>query len=111
MAMHGESTATDTELHVCCACSSRLVHLVGGAEGSPGIWELTLRCPECLELRDVRCTEILLARLEEELYRGAVAIHRELERLERLRFEEDMECFLTALWAGAILPMDLGVAQ
>jgi hypothetical protein len=96
-------------MHVCRPCGSPLVHLVEGSETAPGRWTVTLRCPECEHVRDVRCDELALARLEEELCRGTAAILDEVERLEQVAVEEDAERFIAALHAGAILPMDFGI--
>jgi hypothetical protein len=102
---------TRSELHICRSCGSPLVHLVDSTEPTPGLWELTLRCPECLEWREVCCPEAALARLDAELCRGIEAVQRELERFARRSFEEDVDRFVRALRAGAILPMDFGAPR
>jgi hypothetical protein len=99
------------ELHVCRSCGSPLVYLVDGVECAPGLWDLTLRCPECHDVREVCCPEPGLARLEGQLCRGVAEVERELARFARECFEQDMEPFLRALHAGAILPMDFGVPR
>jgi hypothetical protein len=94
--------------HPCPACGSHLVDLVDGVEVARGTWDVTLRCPECEQLHAMSCSEEDLARLEHELGTAAAEIERELERFAGLRFQEDVARFVTALQAGAILPMDFG---
>jgi predicted RNA-binding Zn-ribbon protein involved in translation (DUF1610 family) len=94
--------------HTCPACGSHLVDLVDGVEVAPGTWEVTVRCPECEQLHTTSCSEEDLARLEHELSTAAAELEGELERFAGLRFQEDVARFVTALEAGAILPMDFG---
>jgi predicted RNA-binding Zn-ribbon protein involved in translation (DUF1610 family) len=94
--------------HPCPACGSHLVDLIDGIEVASGMWDVTLRCPECEQQHAVSCSEEDLARLEHELCTAAAELERELERFARVRFEEDVARFVTAIEAGAILPMDFG---
>jgi hypothetical protein len=103
--------STPPELHVCPACASPLLSLVDAAETVPRQWALTLRCPECEFLHEVACTEPDLARLEAELCRGTAALQAQLDRLSREAFAEQVERFIVALRADAVLPMDFGVAR
>lgn len=105
------TSSTSPELHVCGGCGSSLVHIVDGTESAPGVWDLTLRCPECGDVRKVPCSRQGLARLEHELCQGIAEIQRELDRMVRQDFEEYVERFVHALEAGAILPMDFGVPR
>jgi hypothetical protein len=102
-------SSPSAELHVCAACASSLVHIVDGTESAPGVWELTLRCPECSGVRTVPCTRDGLTGLERELCRGIAEIQQELDRMVRESFEDFVERFVRALEADAILPMDFGI--
>jgi hypothetical protein len=106
-AAHGQGRA-GVDLHVCPNCRSALVQPVESSEPVPGLWDLTLRCPECERFLEVRCDAAALQRFEEELDRGLAALQLEMDAYARLSFEEDVERFVTALQAGAIMPMDFG---
>jgi len=103
--------SSSSELHICPACTSPLVTLVNGAETGPGQWHLRLRCPECERFQEVVCAAPGLARLEQELCRGMAELQTELDRLARVRFEDEAERFIAALHADAILPIDFGAAR
>lgn len=105
------TSSTAAKLHVCPSCDSAFADLVDGAEVAPGAWEIVLRCADCEEHRHATCSEPSLARLEDELARGLALLRLELDTFARTRFEEDAERFIAALRAGAILPMDFGVAS
>jgi hypothetical protein len=100
--------AERTALHPCPACGSHLVDLIGGDEVAPGMWDLTLRCPECEQVHALSCTKDDLAKLEHEQCTATAEMERELERFARQRFEEEIERFVAALEVDAILPMDFG---
>jgi hypothetical protein len=99
------------ELHVCPHCRSGLVQPIESSEPVPGLWDLTLRCPECERIREARCDAAMLQRYHEELDRGLAALQREMDAYFRLSFEEDVERFVVALQADAIMPMDFGPAR
>jgi hypothetical protein len=99
------------DLHVCAHCRSELVQPVDGAEPVPGLWDLTLRCPECERFIEVRTDAAAVERYEHELDRGLAVLQREMDDFARLSFEEDVERFVAALEADAIMPMDFGPAR
>jgi hypothetical protein len=99
------------DLHVCGACGSQLVQPVEGAEAIPGVYELVLRCPDCERFHETRASVAAVQRYYEELDRGLAALQREMDEFARVSFEEEIERFVTALEADAILPMDFGPAR
>ena len=99
------------ELHVCPHCRSALVQPVESDEPVRGLWRVTLRCPECERFIQARCDAATLQRFDEELDRGLAALQREMDEYARLSFEEDVERFVAALGADAIMPMDFGPAR
>ena len=101
----------DADLHVCPHCRSVLVKPVHANEPAAGVWDLTLRCPECERFMDVRCDTAGLQRYEEELGAGLESLQRELTTQARLNFAEDVERFVAALRADAVFPMDFGPAR
>ncbi len=99
------------DLHVCDHCRSPLVQPVAGAERVPGLWDMTLRCPECERVTEVLTDAATVERYEHELDRGLAALQREMDDFARRSFEEEIERFVAALEADAILPMDFGPAR
>jgi hypothetical protein len=100
------TTSPTGELHVCPECRSELVYPTGWEEAGGERWELLLRCPNCeWETAGVFDRESV-ERLDEELDRGTHALLADLKQLMHANMEEEIERFVSALHADAILPMD-----
>ncbi|MEA2289101.1 MAG: hypothetical protein QOD55_1098 [Solirubrobacteraceae bacterium] len=99
------------DLHVCPHCASGLVQPVEAGEPAPGLWDLTLRCPECERWLEVTCDEQAIDRFEAELDRGLAVLQCEMDTFAQLSFREDVERFVAALAADAIMPMDFGAGR
>jgi len=99
-------TARQTELHVCPQCLSPLVAPVAWEQAGPREWAVTLQCPNCEWWDADIFDEATVERFDEELDRGTEALVRDLLRLMRANMEDDVERFLAALRADAILPED-----
>ena len=93
-------------LHICPSCDSGLVHPVAWAEGGPTTWRMTLECPNCHWLGDGEFEQEVVDQFEDHLDDGTSALVRDLKRLVRANMEEEVERFVRALEADAILPMD-----
>jgi hypothetical protein len=93
-------------LHVCPDCSSRLVAPVAWEQAGPAQWAITLECPNCAWWDADIFEEADVERFDEQLDRGTEALVRDLMRLMRANMEDDVERFLAALRADAILPED-----
>jgi hypothetical protein len=98
--------ASPAELHVCPECASGLVLPLAWAEAGRTRWDVTLHCPNCDWLGRGVYDETLVERFDEELDRGTEVLVRDLQRLMRANMEDDVERFVAALRAGAILPED-----
>jgi hypothetical protein len=97
---------TRIELHVCPECERELVYPVEWEETSPTHWEVLLRCPNC-EWSDLGVfDQDTVDRFDDELDRGTEAVSRDLKRLTQANMEEEVERFVSALFADAILPED-----
>ena len=95
-----------SELHTCPVCSSPLVYPTVWDEVGRGRFELLLRCPNC-EAQSIGIFDrAAVERLEGELDRATHELVRDLTQLARRNMEDDVERFIAALRAGAILPMD-----
>jgi hypothetical protein len=101
-----ESAAAETGLHVCPACASPLVAPVAWEQAGPHEWAVTLQCPNCEWWDADLFDETTIERFDEELDRGTEALVRDLLRLTRANMEDDVERFVAALCADAILPED-----
>ena len=100
------SVQTETGLHVCPDCGSSLVAPVAWDQAGPHEWAVTIQCPNCEWWDADVFDEETVERFDEELDRGTEALVRDLLRLMRANMEDDVERFLAALRADAILPED-----
>jgi len=99
-------TAPAADLHVCPTCQSQLAYPTAWEEAGEERWELVLRCPNCeWEGAGIFDRDTVEA-LDEELDRGTHALLSDLKQLMHANMEEEIERFISALHAGAILPMD-----
>lgn len=96
----------ETGMHVCPACSSQLVAPVAWEQAGPHEWAVTIQCPNCEWWDADVFDEVTVERFDEELDRGTEALVRDLLRLMRANMEDDVERFVNALRADAILPED-----
>jgi hypothetical protein len=94
------------DLHVCVECDSGLVYPVQWEEAGPENWSVLLHCPNCDVYREGIFTQDNVELFDEELDRGADALARDYKRLMRANMADEIERFVGALEAGAILPED-----
>lgn len=104
MQHHAEQTAPP--LHICRECESPLVAPVAWEQAGPREWAVTIQCPNCEWWDADVFDEETVERFDEELDRGTEALVRDLLRLMRANMEDDVERFVNALRADAILPED-----
>ena len=94
------------DLHVCLDCSSDLVYPVQWEESGSENWSVLLHCPNCDVFREGVFTQENVEEFDEELDRGGDALARDYKRLMRANMAEEIERFVGALEADAILPED-----
>jgi hypothetical protein len=94
------------DLHVCVECDSELVYPVQWEEAGPENWSVLLHCPNCAVFREGVFTQDNVELFDEELDRGADALARDYKRLMRANMADEIDRFVGALEAGAILPED-----
>ncbi len=94
------------DLHICPACERDLVYPVEWEETSPTHWEVLLRCPNCEWSEVGDFDQPTVDRCDEELDRGPEILLRDLKNLERANMEEEIDRFVAAVNADAILPED-----
>jgi hypothetical protein len=94
------------DLHVCVECDSELVYPVQWEEAGPENWSVLLHCPNCDVFREGVFTQENVELFDEELDRGADTLARDYKRLMRANMADEIDRFVGALDAGAILPED-----
>jgi hypothetical protein len=94
------------DLHVCAECESELVYPVQWEEAGTDNWSVLLHCPNCDLSREGVFTQDNVELFDEELDRGADALARDYKRLMRANMSDEIDRFVGALSAGAILPED-----
>jgi hypothetical protein len=101
-------TTRDADLHICGCCNSELVYPLDWEESGATHWEVTLRCPNCEWSGTGVFEQTLVERFDEELDRGTEALVGDLRRLMQANMEEEIDRFVQALEADALLPEDFG---
>lgn len=96
----------ERQLHLCVECGSNLVHPLQWKEAGPDRWNVTLRCPNCEWTGGGTYGQPLLDAFDQELDDGAHALMRDLRVLAHANMAADVERFIGALWADAVLPED-----
>ena len=91
---------------LCPACASELVYPVAWRSAPADRWTVDLRCPNCERTETACLGQAAAERFDEELERGAEALHADLARLSRANMAEHVERFVAALEADAIQPSD-----
>ena len=105
---HRLTRGGEATLERCIGCPSLLVHPTRWQRLEPDVWQIDLRCPECRRAwREIVPTSAV-RRLDEVLRAGRGLIEKHLEEIERIEREEQVESFVEALRADAILPEDFG---
>jgi len=94
------------DLHLCVECDSELVYPVQWEEAGTENWSVLLHCPNCDVFREGVFTQENVELFDEELDRGADALARDYKRLMRANMADEIDRFVGALNAGAILPED-----
>ena len=94
------------DLHVCYECDSELVYPVQWEEAGSENWSVLLHCPNCDVFREGVFTQENVELFDEELDRGADVLARDYKRLMRANMADEIDRFVGALEAGAILPED-----
>jgi hypothetical protein len=96
----------EQDLSVCVACRSRMVYPADWQEAGPGNWSVVLCCPNCGHEREGIFTQETVESFDEQLDQGADALGRGYKRLLRANLADEIDRFVDALRADAILPED-----
>jgi hypothetical protein len=82
------------------------VYPVHWDESGPENWNVLLHCPNCDVYREGVFSQETVEAFDEELDRGSDALARDYKRLVRANMAEEVDRFVGALQADAILPDD-----
>ena len=93
-------------LHVCVECSSKLVYPVHWEEAGPAHWRVSLRCPNCEWEATGAFPQDLVDDFDERLDEGTEQLVSDLKQLMHANMSEEIERFVAALDAEALLPED-----
>jgi hypothetical protein len=94
------------DLHICVECASELVYPVQWEESGEENWSVLLHCPNCDVFREGIFSQQTVEGFDEVLDLGADALARDYNRLVQANMAEEIERFVGALTADAILPED-----
>jgi len=94
------------DLHICIECSSHLAYPTAWEEADKAQWSVTIRCPECETYRAGVFSQEAVEAFDEELDAGTDALTGDYRRLMRANMSEEVERFVEALQAEAVLPED-----
>jgi hypothetical protein len=102
----GEQNHATRGLHVCPECSSELVQPIDWSEAPDDAWNLVLSCPNCDWYTEGLYTQDQVRELEDQLDEGLADMLGDLQRLTQANMADQIDRFVTALYADQILPED-----
>ena len=105
-AMTAAPESAEQALHVCRECASELVYPIQWEEAGPEYWRVALRCPNCEWEAAGVFSQGLVDRFDEQLDLGTEQLVDDFKTLMQANMSEEIERFVTALDADAILPED-----
>ena len=94
------------DLHICAECASRLVYPTHWDEAGPENWQVSLRCPNCEWTSIGVFSQDLVDAFDERLDEGTERLVSDLKQLMHANMREEIDRFVVALDAEAILPED-----
>ena len=94
------------DLHICLECSSELVYPIEWEEAGPENWRVTLRCPNCEWVVTGIFAQDVVDTFDEVLDEGTERLVTDLKSLMHANMSEEIDRFVAALDAEALLPED-----
>ena len=93
-------------LHICPECKSELVQPIDWSEAPDDRWNLALNCPNCDWYTEGLYTQDQVRELEDRLDEGLADMLRDLQRLAQANMADQIDRFVSALYADQVLPED-----
>ena len=100
------TTRPSRGLHVCPECDAKLVYPVHWEEASLENWRVELRCPNCEWSATGVFPQDLVDDFDERLDEGTEQLVSDLKQLMHANMSEEIDRFVVALEAEALLPED-----
>jgi hypothetical protein len=97
---------THRDLHICAECSSALVFPIEWEESGLENWRVALRCPNCEWTATGVFPQDVVDVFDERLDEGTEQLVADLKQLMHANMSEEIERFVAALDAEALLPED-----
>ena len=94
------------DLHVCLECASELVYPIEWEEAGPENWRVSLRCPNCEWTVTGIFAQDVVDDFDEVLDQGTERLVTDLKGLMHSNMTEEIDRFVSALDAEALLPED-----
>ena len=94
------------QLHLCAECACELVYPIEWDEAGPENWRVSLRCPNCEWTVTGVFPQDVVDDFDERLDEGTEQLVSDLRQLMHTNMTEEIERFVSALDAGALLPED-----
>jgi hypothetical protein len=94
------------ELHICRECESELVYPTEWEEAGPECWRVSLRCPNCEWTASGVFPQDLVDLFDERLDVGTEQVVGDLKQLMHANMSEEIDRFVAAINADALLPED-----
>jgi hypothetical protein len=98
--------APTQDLHICAECASELVYPIEWEEAGPENWRVSLRCPNCEWSVTGVYSQDRVDEFDEVLDEGTEQLVSDLKQLMHANMSEEIDRFVVALDAGALLPED-----
>ena len=94
------------DLHICPECDAELVYPIHWDEAGPENWRVSLRCPNCEWHATGIYSQEVVDDFDERLDEGTEQVVSDLKQLMHANMSEEIERFVAALEAEALLPED-----
>ena len=94
------------DLHICPECRAELVYPTSWEEAGPENWRVALRCPNCEWAATGVFPQDVVDVFDERLDEGTEQLVTDLKQLMHANMSEEIDRFVDALEAEAVLPED-----
>ena len=94
------------DLHICLECASELVYPIEWDEAGPENWRVALRSPNCEWVATGIFAQDVVDTFDEVLDEGTEQLVTDLKQLMHANMSEEIDRFVVALDAEALLPED-----
>jgi hypothetical protein len=99
-------TRSVRDLHLCPECDSGLVYPVHWEEAGRENWRVSLRCPNCEWYATGVFSQDMVDDFDERLDEGTEQLVYDLKQLMHANMSDEIDRFVAALEAEALLPED-----